>query len=98
MIARTEALRAAHEGTEDLYRQAIERGDIEDGQLTRIWNAGPRTKHAREQHQKMDGERVKMGDPFVMPDGSRLRYPGDPRADPKHTAQCRCTISTGFEP
>jgi len=96
VIARTEALRAAHEGTEELYRQAVERGDVKADQLVRIWNAGPATRDAREQHQALDGVEVRMGEDFVMPDGTRLRYPGDPAAPVAHTAQCRCSLSTAL--
>lgn len=98
VIARTEGLRAAHEGTEELYRQAVERGDVESRHLVRVWNAGPATRHAREQHQAMDGMTSPMGDAFVAPDGTRLRYPGDPQAPPSHTAQCRCSLATAYDP
>lgn len=93
-IARTEALRAAHEGTRELYLQAIERGDLDVDQLTQVWNAGPRTKFARDQHQAMDEQQRKLGEPFEAPDGTLLRYPGDPNAGPEHTANCRCSVST----
>lgn len=98
VIARTEALRAAHEGTEELYRQAIERGDVEAKQLVRIWNAGPATLNARDEHQAMDGVSVPIGEDFVMPDGTRMRHPGDPRGGTAHTAQCRCAVSTAYDP
>ena len=93
-IARTEALRAAHEGADELFLQAINRGDLELEQLESMWNAGPRTKHARDEHQAMDEQVQPFGEPFVAPDGTTLRYPGDPNAGARHTANCRCRKST----
>lgn len=94
VIARTEALRAANEGSAELIRQSVERGDVEAEQLVKTWHAGPSTTHAREQHQAMDGREVKWGEDFVLPDGTRMAHPGDPRGGAKHTANCRCTLST----
>jgi len=96
VIARTEGLRAANEGSADLFRQAIERGDIEADQLVKEWHAGPRTKNARAQHSKMDGKTVGLAEDFVLPDGTLMAHPGDPRGGAKHTAQCRCAASTTF--
>lgn len=93
-IARTESARNVHAGLQEAFTQAIERGDIETEQIVREWHAGPNTPNAREQHQAMDGQQVKWGDPFVAPDGTQLMHPGDPRAGAKHTANCRCTMST----
>lgn len=97
VIARTEALRAAHEGTEDLYRQAVERGDVEADQLVRIWNSAGDSR-VRDAHAAMDGQQQRLGQPFVSGDGNRLRYPGDPAAPASETAQCRCSVSTAYEP
>ncbi|HVH39240.1 MAG TPA: hypothetical protein VM764_04375 [Gemmatimonadaceae bacterium] len=96
-IARTEALRNAHEGADDAMRQAISRGDVEADALVKEWHAGPATTDAREQHQAMDGVRVKFGEDFVLPDGVRMSSPGDVRGGPAHTANCRCTSSTAFD-
>ncbi len=95
VIARTEGLRAAHQGTEELHRQAVERGDVEADALIQTWHAsnGPRT---RDSHRALDGQERPMGKPFVTKDGIELRYPGDPRAPASETAQCRCSVSTSF--
>lgn len=95
-IARTESLRAAHEGARDAMRQAVERGDVEAGQLSTMWHAGPRTANARDQHQVMDEKSVRVGADFVLPDGTRMSGPGDPRGGAEHTANCRCTASTAY--
>lgn len=93
VIARTEALRAAHEGSEEAINQAVQRGDVEADQLLRTWNAGPATRYARADHQHLDGTSVKFGEAFVTRHGVRLRYPGDPQAPVSETAQCRCNVS-----
>lgn len=96
VIARTEALRAAHDGHDDAMRQALERGDVAADQLESTWNAGPATRFAREDHQAMDGKTVTWGEDFELPDGTRMRGPGDPRGGAKHNARCRCAKSTSF--
>ncbi len=95
-IARTESLRAAHEGADDAMSQSIERGDIDATQLETEWHAGPMTRYARLDHRKLDGIRVKVGGEFTLPDGVRMKHPGDPRGGAKHVANCRCTVSTTF--
>lgn len=95
-IARTESLRAAHEGHAEAMKQAVERGDIDAEQLENEWHSGPRSKNARDQHLAMNHRRVPFGTDFVMPDGTRMSGPGDPRGGAKHTANCRCTRSTSF--
>lgn len=92
VIARTEGLRAANEGSAELIRQAVERGDVEADQLVTMWHAGPRTPHARDSHQAMDGKTVKHGEQFVLPDGTRMPHPGVGPVE--HVANCRCTVST----
>lgn len=95
-IARTEALRNAHDGADDAMQQAIGRGDIEAEQLDNEWHAGPATADARPEHQAMDGVRAPFGEDFVLPDGTRMSGPGDPRGGAEHNANCRCTKSTAF--
>jgi len=93
-IARTEGLRNANLGAQDAMTQAIERGDVDAADLVVEWHAGPATANARDQHQAMDGVRVKFGTDFVLPDGTRMSRPGDPRGGAEHNASCRCTAST----
>ncbi len=42
-------------------------------------------------HERMHGERVKLGETFVLPSGARLRWPGDPSGPIGEIANCRCT-------
>lgn len=95
-IARTEGLRVAHQGTEELYRQAIDRGDVDAEQLESEWLHSPRaaSRHEREFHRSMHGQRRPYGEPFESGLGNLLRYPGDPDAPIEETAGCRCTKVT----
>lgn len=95
-IARTEALRAANQGHDDSIAQAIARGEIDASQLEEEWHARRRGKRARDQHQAMNGKRVPFGEDFVLPDGTRMRGPGDPRGGARHNAHCACAKSTAF--
>jgi hypothetical protein len=98
-ISRTEALRSAHEGTEELYQQAVEAGQIDPRDLIDTWHAGPNTEDAREGHQMLDKTSVPFGQAFVNPiTGIRLRYPGDPQAPVSETANCRCGKTTKYRP
>lgn len=97
-IARTEGLRNAEQGSADAIRQAIRRGQIDADELVVTWHAGPRTRDARDDHRKMDGESVKFGEDFQLPDGTKMSGPGDPRGGAKHNANCRCTSSTTINP
>ena len=93
-IARTEASKNVHQGLDESFRQAVDRGDIRADQLVKEWIPGPRTKDARESHRTtaLLDQRPKLGEPFVMGDGVRMQYPG---AGPvEHVAHCRCTFST----
>lgn len=95
-IARTEGLRAANDGSEDLYEQAIERGDVEANELVKEWHAGPKVRDYREDHAAMNGKTVPIGEDFVLPDGTPMKHPGDPRGGAKHNCSCRCTYSVTY--
>lgn len=101
-IARTEGLRVVHQGSDELYRQAIERGDIEPDQLEQTWHHGPPgktgTKGERAFHRSMDGQTKTFPEPFVSGLGGLLRYPGDPEASAEETANCRCVKTTRLRP
>lgn len=94
-IARTETQRVAHQGSQELYRQAIDRGDLETEQIVRTWVHSPRAsaKNAREFHASMHGQTRGWDEPFVSGRGVLLRYPGDPDAGPEETIGCRCTVT-----
>ena len=88
VIARTESLRAVHEGTEEMYQQAIESGDLDAGDLTRTWVTAA-DERVRSSHASLNGEQRAVGQPW-----GNLRYPGDPTAPAEETVQCRCVLTT----
>ena len=45
----------------------------------------------RDSHRKLDGEVVDINKPFNSPIG-KIRFPGDPEADPADVYNCRCTL------
>lgn len=98
MIARTEGLKAVHAGNQELFQQAIDRGDIDANQLVGQWNPGPRTKNARPDHRTpaLLSQRPAFGVPFDMPDGTQMLHPGDEAGGAANCACCRCTKSTRF--
>lgn len=92
VIARTESLRAVHQGNEEAYRQAIAKGIFDEGDLERTW----RTRldgRERDTHYLLNGEARAWGETWDTVNGS-LRYPGDPQAPAVETIQCRCAILT----
>lgn len=97
VISRTEALRSAHEGTREMYRQAGERGIINLRTLIRTWFPA-NDDRVRDNHEVMRGQQVTgVDEPFVSGLGNMLMFPGDASAPPEDTAQCRCAITTRFE-
>lgn len=99
VIARTESAKNVAAGLSEAYTQAVERGDVEAGQLTKEWIPGPRTKHARAMHRASSllEQRPKVNEAFVLGDGVRMAYPGDPNAPVEHLANCRCTWATTLD-
>lgn len=97
VISRTEALRAVHEGAEQMYTQAVEDGTLDPALIVDEWHAGkpPRT---RESHAPMNGQKRPFGGVFVSGHGYQLKYPGDPDAPASETAQCRCRKSRKVYP
>jgi len=96
VIARTEALRAVHQGTEELYRQAIDEGHLNSDQLMRTWHDAD-DRRVRASHNRLDGLERRIGDTFPGDEGP-LRFPGDPEAPAAETVQCRCVLSTRIDP
>jgi len=92
LIARTEALRAVHEGHDEMFRQAIADGHIAAEDLEGTWNTAADAR-VRDSHITMQGQTQPYGTPFVSGAGNLLRYPGDPLAPVEEVAQCRCVRS-----
>lgn len=93
VIARTESLRAVHEGNEAMLEQAIEERALPRERLVRRWNSALDAR-VRDAHRTMHGQLRAYGDPFVSGAGNRLRHPGDRSAPASETVQCRCVVST----
>jgi len=92
VIGRTEALRAVHQGTEEMYAQAIESGEIRAEQIERKWVTRLDGRERRT-HKFLSGQKRGWGEPFVTENGT-IRYPGDPEAPAAEVIQCRCALAT----
>ena len=90
--ARTAATGAQNGGRMDSYKAASDMGI----KVRKRWVATKdgRTRHA---HQRLDGQTVDWDKPFASELG-KIRYPGDPRAKPALTYNCRCTLRTVEKP
>lgn len=89
-IARTESTRVAHQGSDELYRQIIDRGDVDRDQLAQTW-IHHRAPNERDFHVVMDGQTRAWGEKFKSGLGNLLAYPGDPEAPAEETIHCKCT-------
>lgn len=96
-IARTEALRALHEGTAELFRQAFESGELDPDEIEVIWSSALRAT-TRDSHRTMHGQKRRPGEAFVSGNGVTLRYPGDPAAPPSETVNCLCVLQRRMKP
>lgn len=95
-IARTEALRTVHQGTDEMYRQAIDSGQVDQGKLRRTWNTSVDGRE-RDSHHQLNGKIQGIDEAFEGLDGN-LMYPGDPSAPASETILCRCVLSTRIDP
>ncbi len=89
-IARTESIRALSAGQDEMYRQAVSEGSIGRDEVEMEWSTA-RDERVRMSHFLMNGQRQKIGDPFVSGLGNLLYYPSDPDAPPEDTINCRCS-------
>lgn len=91
-IARTESITTLRAGRREGVLQGVEAGAIREDRVKRIWDATLDSR-TRPDHVAMEGETVDgMDAPYVLPDGSRMLYPGDTSlgASADQTIQCRC--------
>lgn len=91
VIARTEALRAVHEGAEEMFYQTIEAGDVKKEKVRRFWLAALDAR-TRDTHIGLNGQDRDLDQPWQTKNGN-IMYPGDPSADPAETIQCRCVLT-----
>jgi len=79
MIARTESTGTMNFGSVQTYKQA--------GVKTHQWLTA-QDDRVRDQHAAINGEEVKVGEPF----SNGLEFPGDPWGDAAEVINCRCTL------
>lgn len=91
-IARTESLRAIHEGDEELWNQAVEAGVVNAEDIKNVWHTA-RDERVRSSHRAMNGQVRGLGEPFTSGRGNQLRFPGDPLAPAADTINCRCVVA-----
>lgn len=89
LVGKVEAFTAIAEGKHEAFAQAIESGKINATAVTKTWRHFG-SEHPRIQHIFMNRKKVGFSEDFVLPDGTRMRFPHDPRAPISHRAGCRC--------
>lgn len=97
VIARDVALTALHEGSEELFRQAFERGEMDPSEVTVTWSSALRP-NTRDSHRGMHGQTHSPGVAFTSGAGYMLRYPGDPRAPASERVNCLCVLQRRYRP
>lgn len=92
-IARTEALAAAHAGTDQMWDQAVSTGEINPRLLVRRWVTSG-LPNRRDHHITMHGQKRPYGVMFVSGLRNSLKHPGDLSAPLSETASCACALTT----
>lgn len=98
-IARTEALRSAHEGVAEMYEQAIEGGVLGRDQLIREWNTAADervrdfSRGAQTSHRTMHHQTRLVGEYFVSGAGNTTLNPGA-FGVAMEDINCRCVVTT----
>lgn len=93
VISRHESIKALRAGQHLSIMQAVKRGEMDAGDVTKEWDATGDAR-TREEHLLMEGQTVPLLIPFTFPDGSRAQYPSDDSlgAPASNLIQCRCKI------
>lgn len=86
--ARTAITSAENGGRQDSYKKAAEMGI----KVRKRWIA-TKDGRTRDAHRKLDGQTVDWDESFSSSLG-KIRFPGDPRAKPANTYNCRCSLRT----
>lgn len=89
VISRHETLTALHKSRYDAFEQQIASGKLDVEDIEKTWKHTAR-ENPRVQHVAMHGQTVRFDQPFIAPDGTRIRYPLDPEAPARHTLGCLC--------
>lgn len=88
-IARTETTRVQNSAKMDIGKEGQRLGF----EMWKRWVATTDGR-VREDHLAMNGVEVPQDEPFVLPDGSKMMFPGDISlgADVSQVVNCRCTM------
>ena len=88
-IARTETTRVQNSAKMDIGKHGQDLGF----EMWKRWVATTDGR-VREDHLAMNGVEVPQDEPFIMPNGDRLMFPGDISlgASPENTINCRCVM------
>lgn len=89
-IARTESTRIENQARNDVGSIGKEKYGLN------MWKRWVATgdERTRDDHLEMDGVEVPEDEPFILPDGSEVMFPGDSSlgADASEIINCRCTV------
>lgn len=91
-VARTETLTALRAGQQESIQQAMTEEGVQNNEVKKTWSSTGDDR-TRDDHMDMDGETVPIDEPFELPDGSLVMFPGDVSmgADAAQIINCRCT-------
>lgn len=89
-IVRTEVHRIYSVALDAQFESFLQSG-VDRKKVKKVWKSGPFRPGRREEHQEMDGVEVPYDEPFKMPSGNLLMYPGDPAGPAEDVINCGCT-------
>lgn len=89
MIGRTEAMTSLHKGRYQSFMQAYTSGEVSAEEIKRTWRTAGDDR-VRETHEEMNGQETSLLEPYTLPDGGTIMFPGDPSADASEIINCRC--------
>lgn len=95
MFARTAMTGAQNAGRQKQMEDAVEKGI----DISKQWIA-TLDDRTRDTHQKLDGQTVPVHESFhvgTMHGTEKIRFPGDPNAEPAMVFNCRCTMKSVFK-
>jgi SPP1 gp7 family putative phage head morphogenesis protein len=88
-VAQTERTRIQSQARADTLTEAEALGV----KTTKEWSA--RMVNTRDTHAALDGVTIPQDEAFILNDGDRLMYPGDPNGSAKNIINCRCVLIPG---
>lgn len=91
-IARTESLASLNAGQEQAFQQAVDDGLVKEDTVSRTWRTAGDDR-VRESHAELEGETVRMDEPF----SNGLMFPGDPAGPPEEVINCRCVLEVNVD-